>query len=405
MRWSFTIAKVAGIQIKVHITFLLLLAWVGTGYYTQGGREAASVGLLFLLLLFASVLVHELGHAFAARRFGIQTPDITLLPIGGVARVARMPDDPKQEFLIALAGPATSLLLALVLYLAHYLAIGPVSAQELQPSNTQPLLARLLVANVGLALFNLLPAFPLDGGRMLRALLAMRMSYVKATTIAARLGQGLAFLLGFAGLFGNSMLLFIALFVYLGATQEAAATQMKDVSDRLPLSAALVTEFHTLEPDATLGDAADVLLRTHQHDFPVVDPGGRLQGILIRDDLVAGLKRSGPGTPVVTAMRTDLIAVPRNTSLTEAFRTMQTSRSSVLPVHDETGRLVGLLTPENVGEMVIIHGALGPDEAPAWWAGKQPTPWEDPGPAVGTHRANTTAGAIERRAPTTKRVG
>jgi stage IV sporulation protein FB len=227
------------------------------------------------------------------------------------------------------------------------------------------------MANLGLALFNLLPAFPLDGGRMLRALLAMRMSYVKATTIAARLGQGLAFLLGFAGLFGNPMLLFIALFVYLGATQEAAATQMKEVSDRLPLSAALVTEFHTLEPDATLGDAADVLLRTHQQDFPVVDAGGRLHGILIRDDLVAGLKRGGPGTPVITAMRTDLAAVPKNTSFTEAFRTMQASRSSVLPVHDETGRLVGLLTPENVGEMIIIHGALGPAEAPAWWAGKQ----------------------------------
>jgi stage IV sporulation protein FB len=390
MRWSFTIARVAGIQIKVHVTFLLLLAWIGWVYYVQGGREAAWKGVLFILLLFASVLLHELGHAFAARRYGIETPDITLLPIGGVARVARMPDDPKQELAIALAGPATSLLLGLVLYLV----VGPVSVAELQSMDAQAIPARLMVANVSLALFNLLPAFPLDGGRVLRALLAMRMSYVKATTIAARLGQGLAFLLGFAGLFGNPFLLFIALFVYLGATQEAAATQMKDVADRLPLSAALVTEFHTLEPDATLGDAADVLLRTHQHDFPVVDAQGGLRGVLIRDDLVAGLKRGGHGTPVAAVMRTDVTPVSKNTSLSEAFRTMQASRSGVLPVHDDAGRLVGVLTPENVGEMMIINGALGPAEAPAWWASERPN-GRTVGPAGQAHRSN--GGAIWNR--------
>lgn len=369
MRWSITIAKVAGIRIKVHLTFVLLLAWIGYAYYVQGGPEAARTGVLFILLLFASVLVHELGHAFAARRYGIDTPDITLLPIGGVARLARMPDDPKQELAIALAGPLASLALALVLYLA----IGPVSLEELRAMSTQAIPARLMVANLALALFNLIPAFPLDGGRVLRALLAMRMSYVKATMIAARLGQGLAFLLGFAGLMvGNPMLLFIALFIYLGAAQEAAATQMKDVADRLPLSAALVTEFHTLGPDATLGDAADALLRTHQHDFPVVDGRGALLGILTRDNLVAGLKQRGPGTPVTAAMRTGVAAIPNSTSLSEAFRTMQATRSAVLPVHDDAGRLAGLLTPENVGDMFMINSALGPSEAATWWAGERP---------------------------------
>ena len=208
---------------KLHVTFLLLLAWIGAAYYAQGGTAAAVAGLLFILLIFASVLLHEFGHVLAARRYGIETPDITLLPIGGVARLKRMPDDPKQELVVALAGPAVNVLIAAVLFVV----VGSMATpEEMARPGAASLLAQVLTINVVLVLFNLLPAFPMDGGRVLRAFLAMRMSYVRATGIAARVGQGMAFLFGFVGLFINPLLIFIAFFVYLGATQEAAASQM-----------------------------------------------------------------------------------------------------------------------------------------------------------------------------------
>lgn len=369
MRWSFTVLRVAGIEVKLHVTFLLLLVWIGMMHYTRGGPGAALFGLLFILLLFGSVLLHEFGHALAARRYGIETPDITLLPIGGVARLKRMPDDPGQELVVALAGPAVNVGIALVLFLAIGTMAGP--EQMARPGRgVAALLAQLLTVNVALVLFNLLPAFPMDGGRVLRAFLAMRMSYVRATTIASRVGQGMAFLFGFVGLFFNPLLVFIALFVYLGATQEAAATQMRDVSESLPLAAAMVTEFRSLPPEATLGDAADLLLRTHQHDFPVVDAAGAVRGVLTRDGLIAALRLQGSDTAVGSAMRTNIPLVSWRVPFAEAFRLMQDCRCPALPVTDDHGRLVGLLTPENVGEMMMIHGALRPEETPGWRPGR-----------------------------------
>jgi stage IV sporulation protein FB len=377
MRWSFTILRVAGIDLKLHVTFLLLLVWIGVASYAQGGAGAALAALLFILLLFASVLLHEFGHALAARHYGIETPDITLLPIGGVARLKRMPDDPRQELVIALAGPAVNVLIAVVLYLVIGSMAGP---EQMAHPGAGALLAQVLTVNVVLVLFNLLPAFPMDGGRVLRAFLAMRMSYLRATSIAARVGQGMAFLFGFVGLFTNPFLIFIALFVYLGATQEAAASQMKDVSEALPLSAAMVTEFRTLSPEATLGDAADALLRTHQHDFPVVDAQGALRGILTRDELIGALRRQGAGAAVSGVMRTKVPSLSWRISFAEAFRVMQDCRCPVLPVTDDGGRLVGLLTPENVGEMVMVHGALRPEESLAWRPGREGAEPRDPPP-------------------------
>ena len=367
MRWSFTVLRVAGIDIKLHITFLLLLLWIGAGYYARGGTQAALNGIWFILLIFGSVLLHEFGHALAARRYGIPTPDITLLPIGGVARLKRMPDNPKQELVVALAGPAVNVGIALLLLLVIGTTAGPDGIGRLGDGG-DGILPRLLSINVILVLFNLLPAFPMDGGRVLRAFLAMRMSYVRATTIAARVGQAMAFLFAFVGLFTNPLLVFIALFVYLGATQEAAATEMKDVAEALPLSEAMVTEFHTLPPESTLGEAADALLRTNQHEFPIVDASGAVRGILTRDALIAALRRHGAEGAVQGAMRVDIPSVPWKGSFAEAFRLMQDCKCPALPVTDDEGRLVGLITPENVGEMMMIHGALRPDETPSWWA-------------------------------------
>ena len=377
MRWSVRVARVAGIDVKIHLTFFLLLAWIGFAHYLGGGTAAAVEGLIFILLLFASVLLHEFGHALAARRYGVLTPDITLLPIGGVARLNRMPDEPRQELVIALAGPAVNVIIAAVLFLLLGRMSGLDEVLRLDDPRTG-MVAKLLSANVILVLFNLLPAFPMDGGRVLRAGLALRMDYVRATQIAARIGQALAFVFGFVGLFSNPFLVFIALFVYLGASQEAAAAEMRNVSERLPISAAMVTEFRTLPESATLDDAVNLLLQSAQHEFPVVDGAGRMSGLLTRDGLVAGLRRGGPGTPVVAVMRRDLPAISGQRSVQEAFQRMQECRCPALSVTDADGRLIGLITPENVGEMMMVYGALGPGQRPAWWAGREAGRGVDP---------------------------
>ena len=229
MRWSVKIARVAGTEIRLHVTFLLFLGWIGVAYYQAGGLEAALRGVVFITLLFSSVVLHELGHVVAARQFGIQTPDITLLPIGGVARLRRMPTEPLQEIAVAVAGPAVNVLIAvlLVLVAGARLTLGELL---IPAAGAQTIWTRLATVNLWLVLFNLIPAFPMDGGRVLRALIALRTPYTRATRIAAGIGQVFAFLLGFLGLFCNPMLIFIALFLYLGESQEAAVANLKDVS-------------------------------------------------------------------------------------------------------------------------------------------------------------------------------
>jgi stage IV sporulation protein FB len=221
MSWSLNIGSVAGTAIRIHVTFLLFLAWIFGVNYFSGGPQVAWSSLLFVVLLFLCVLLHEFGHIFTARGFGVRTPDVILLPIGGVARLERIPEKPSEEFLIAIAGPAVNVVIALLLMAVGgaNLSAGHLSS-TLEASNVS-MVDRLAAVNLFLALFNLIPAFPMDGGRVLRALLASRLGYVRATEIAAMIGQGVALVLGFLGLFGNPLLLFIAIFVYLAASSEA----------------------------------------------------------------------------------------------------------------------------------------------------------------------------------------
>jgi Zn-dependent protease len=353
MRWSIKLARIGGIELKIHLTFLIFLVWIGFTYYAVGGPALARQGVVFIVLLFACVLLHELGHALTARAFGIRTPDITLLPIGGVARMERIPRDPKQELLIAIAGPLVNVVIALVLILALNVH---ASFSDLGDVNTPrvALLQKLATVNIFLALFNLIPAFPMDGGRVLRAILAMRMDYAWATQVAARVGQGVAFIFGLVGLFYNPLLIFIALFVYLGATQEASLAQIKDVSAGLPVAEAMVTRVETLPANATIEQASELLLRTSQHEFPVIDEERHVLGILARDDLIAAVRQRGGDTLVSEVMRRDLPAVRPEDHLDEAFAKMQECGYPVLPVVDASGRLVGLLTTENVGEMMVM---------------------------------------------------
>ncbi|UEM03878.1 site-2 protease family protein [Skermanella rosea] len=362
MSWSIPIGTVKGTVIRIHVTFLLFLVWIGAMHYAQGGGPAALEGVVFIVLLFACVLLHEFGHVFAARRYGVQTPDITLLPIGGVARLERIPEKPSQELVIALAGPAVNVVIAAALYVALLaggfpLSVGlPADGSEVQNPGVS-MLARLAWVNVFLVLFNLIPAFPMDGGRVLRAFLAQRMGYGRGTAVAATIGQGVAFVFGLLGLFGNPLLLFIALFVYLAASSEAHAVQIREVSRGVMAGDAMITQFESLSPASVVEDAVQCLIHTTQHEFPIVDGSGRLRGVLTRDDMIRALRDRGPDTPVLEVMRTDIPVIGQRQNLEEALRLMQENRLPAVGINDATGRLVGLITPENVGEMMMVEAA------------------------------------------------
>ena len=292
MTWSWKLARVAGIDLYVHATFLMVIAWIALVHWNQSHRIQAVVeGVGFILALFACIVLHELGHALTARRYGIRTRDITLLPIGGVARLERMPDEPIEELWVALAGPAVNVVIALLLF-AWLQASGLWESVDRLGVAIGGFAERIMIANVFLAGFNLLPAFPMDGGRALRALLATRMEYTRATQRAALIGQGMAIFFGFLGLQGNPMLIFIALFVWIGAGQEASLAQMKSSLAGIPVRKAMLTHFRTLIPANTLGDAVDLLLTGSQQDFPVVSDG-RVEGMLTRKNLVAALTHAG----------------------------------------------------------------------------------------------------------------
>ncbi len=357
MGWSWRIGRIAGIDVYVHFTFLLLLAWVGVQYYLVGGSLAAALGGVgFILALFGIVVLHELGHALAARRYGIPTRDIILLPIGGVSRLERMPDDPRQELVVALAGPAVNVVLAAGLYVGAVLGRGLVPAGEAFQVG-RSFLDRLFWINVSLAGFNLLPAFPMDGGRVLRALLGLRMDYVRATRAAALVGQGMALLFGFVGLFfGNPLLLFIALFVWIGAAEEASLAQARSALDGIPVQRVMVTDFRTLAPDDPLSRAVEYALAGFQLDFPVVE-GDRLVGVLTRNDLVAGLGRYGPGAPVREVMQQDFVTAEPREMLQTALARLQDCGCHTLPVVQD-GRLLGLVTAEGLAEVLMIREAL-----------------------------------------------
>jgi len=357
MSWSLNIGTIAGTAVRVHVTFLLFLGWIFGAGWVAGGPEVAWQVLAFLVLLFACVLAHEFGHIFAARAFGISTPDVTLLPIGGVARLARIPEEPYQEFLVAIAGPLVNvaIAIALIVMAGAQVNIGDLYAVE---SPDASMMDRLAAVNLFLAVFNMIPAFPMDGGRVLRALLAARLGYVRATRIAALIGQGVAFALGVIGVFSNPMLIFIAIFVYLAASSEAQAVALRAMSHGLPVSAAMTTDFATLPPAARLDDAAQALPRTSQSDFPVVDPAGRPVGILGRDALIRALKRLGPQARVLDVMTTDLPTIGQRRRLEEAFSLLQERSAPAVAVVDDRGSLVGLVTPETARQMLTLQKGL-----------------------------------------------
>lgn len=366
MKWSLNIGKIAGIDLKIHFTFFILLFGVGVSGLLAGDTPQTTVmNLVIVLALFFFVVLHELGHALTARLFGIPTKDITLLPIGGLARLDHMPEEPVKEFLVAAAGPMVNVLLAGAIALG--LALTGFFSQPL----TMSLIAnnfwvQLLVANLTLVAFNILPAFPMDGGRMLRALLALVMDRVTATKLAAGIGRGFAVLMGVLGLFYNSWLILTSIFVWWSAGMEAQSETLKAGLKGLVVRDALVNLFYQVEANQPLTTVYQLAMDTGQSDIPVTS-NGHLLGIIRNADLRAALDRLGGRAPAYAAIGVEPQGLDPSMPVNDILpRFAQCSTQPVV----ENGQLIGLVTPQSVQQMVWLkehNGQADPhpsEEAP-----------------------------------------
>ena len=357
MKFSWKLGERAGIGVYIHAALLLFVGWVALVYWIQEQTLAAVLSAIgFILALLACIVLHELGHAFMARKYGIKSRDIVLLPIGGVASLERMPARSTQELWVALAGPAVNVAIAVILYLWLQFTIGVVDVSQTSLTSGS-FLERLMIINLFLVGINMIPALPLDGGRILRALLANRLDYTQATQIGVRLGRGLAFLLLFLGIFANPFLLFIALFVWIGATQESSMAQTKSAFGGLLVGHAMLTSFRRLHPNDSLVLPVESIFESPHQDFPVVSDR-QLVGILTLSGLLAALAKRDPSIRVADVMRRDFRAVDSDERLEVALAKLQDSECSTLPV-TRRGQLVGLVTKDHLGEFLLIRTKLG----------------------------------------------
>lgn len=370
---GFRLGRLFGIDVRIHSTFALLLAAIGAVHLYRGGLEAAAAGVAFVAALFGSVLLHELGHALAARRFGVQTRDITLLPIGGVASLERMPERPLAEATIALAGPAVNVVIAAALGAAVWL-MGAVEPLETLGVATGSFAMRLAAANVGLAVFNLVPAFPLDGGRVLRALLAWRLPYLTATQAASKIGRGLAVALGALGLFGNPMLVLVAVFIWFAAGAERRQVELKSALGDEPAGRLAVGTLPTLEPSQRLSEAARSFLGTSAPALPVFQ-AGVLVGALRRDVLERELARKGPFGYVADAPLAELAVVRASQPISESLEAVATSGIALLL--DGRGGFLGFVTPEQILSYAAFAQAVREHEAGSPGAGRAVRAWAE----------------------------
>jgi Zn-dependent protease/CBS domain-containing protein len=354
------LVRVFGVPVRLHFTFVLLILFLF--FLGATGKQSSLMMVFYILALFGSVILHELGHSLVAKRYGVKTIEIVMFPIGGLARLDRAPK-PKEEFWIAIAGPAVNFLIAggIIGYL--YVRGGGITALEgLREATDLNLLERIALGNLLLALFNLLPAYPMDGGRVLRSLLAFFRPENEATRLAAGAGKILAFFMGLFGLLSmNFFLIFIAFFVYLGASQESAMAMGKSLTEGLPVRAAMVTEFRTLSHGDTIRDAVNLLLSTTQQDFPVV-LGGQVLGLLGRNALLRAMAVEGPDSYVASAMNRNFARVSPEADLAEALPLMAQAGNCVFVMDGD--ELVGLLTSENISEFLLLRRVgLTPTEA------------------------------------------
>jgi len=344
--------RLFGVPVRLHFTFLLLLVFLI--FIGIGERQSGATTVVYILALFGSVLLHELGHTLVSRGYGIRTLEIVMFPIGGVSRPERSPKG-REELWIALAGPFVNLIIAggIVAWLTAKGALVPI--EQLAKPTDANLAQRIAVGNLILAAFNLLPAFPMDGGRVLRGLLSRWRSEEDATRIAAGAGRLLAVLMGLFGLISaNYLLVFIAMFVYLGAAQEAALAVGRQLTSGFQVKSAMITDFRTLSHGDTIRDAGDLLLATSQHDFPVMH-GDQVVGLLGRAALMRAMLKEGPDSYVAGAMDRNFVPLPPDMQLSEALPRLSAPGSCALVM--DAGRLLGMVTGENLSEFILLRQA------------------------------------------------
>ncbi|MHB1325547.1 MAG: site-2 protease family protein [Thermoleophilia bacterium] len=363
MKWSFKVGRIFGIELRVHLTFFLIVlyaAYIWGSIYGEG-LAGAVYGALIIAILFVCVVIHELCHSRMAQHYGGEVASITLLPIGGVSLLKNMPEDPSKEFWVTIVGPISNLVIAAILFPFIYLVPNPVdgpfgalrNADVLVSISVQGFVSYLFLINVMLAVFNLLPAFPLDGGRVLRSVLAQRMSYVKATRVAVTTGQLFAFALGIAGLLQGAWLwLIIAVFIYMGAEQEGTGAEVKTVLSKLTVGQAVEAGAKVLSPEQTLGDVVTIVLHSFQEDFPVLD-GDSIVGVLTRANLIGGLHKFGPDVAVSQVMEKEFPLVEASALFSEVYEKMNSSGIKAVPVV-EAGKLVGMVTLEHLSEVFML---------------------------------------------------
>lgn len=347
---SLGVIRVFGVPVRFHFTFWLVVVWLI--FVGAGGSQSLAGTAAYVLSLFLSVLLHEGGHAFAARRYGIRTLEIVMLPLGGLSRLEKQPK-PAEEFWVAIAGPLVNFVLGAGLLGWVYASGGALSLEHWQQATDRNVAARLAVANLILALFNLLPAFPMDGGRVMRSLLAARRPVEQATRLTARLGTGIAALMALYGLLSaNFLLIFFAFFVYVGALQETLATTTQALMHGARVREAMITDYRVLHHGDTIREAAGLLLATSQQDFPVLT-GGEVVGLLHRSGLLRAMAAEGPDAYVAGAMEREFVRLSPDTDLAEAAPAVAAGGNCALVF--EAGRLAGLLTAENLSEFLVLR--------------------------------------------------
>lgn len=359
MKYSLSLGRIAGIQVFVHWTFLILIGYIVYSNLKQGmGTVDILWSVLFILTLFACVTLHELGHALAARRYHIKTANITLLPIGGVAQLESMPEKPKEELVVALAGPLVNVVIAGLLFPVLSLS-GGLNDLDVARFSHHNFLPSLMVVNIWLAVFNMIPAFPMDGGRVLRALLSFKFERHVATRIAASIGQLLAIGFVLVGFFSNPFLIFIGVFIFLGAQGEAQYAQARSLLSGYTVADAVMKQVPTLKPTDTIEYASDQLLASQNKNFLVVDTG-QVLGTLTRDEIIRALREGKGAESIEPFMSRDFLSLQLNMPLEEAWTTMRTKQKSAAPVFSGAA-LVGMLDTENVAEFLMISEATKKD--------------------------------------------
>lgn len=358
MKYSLTLGRPFGIRISVHWTFLLIIAWVVFIDLRQGlGLGPILYSILFVLSIFVCVVLHELSHSLTARRYGIPTRSITLLPIGGVADLEKMPEDPRQELAVSVAGPLLNLGIAFIFWIllsaAGKLNLNPEDFRVIDKSN---FFIVLMFANLMLAFFNLIPAFPMDGGRVFRSLLAMKLPRDKATMVAMNIGKVFAFFIAIWGLYTNPFLIFIAIFIYIGAQREYEMVKFTSVLSGYTVERVLMHEYTPLHPKDTLNRAVEILLDGPEQRFIVTDED-LVVGVLTRNDIIQGLMRYDENTEVEKIMNTDVTVFPSNTSLEEAYEKMRYQQITMAPIVDNE-KVKGLIDMDNINEFIMVRSAL-----------------------------------------------